>query len=66
MKIHVKQNKVMGIYETGRIEQPLKFKNVPLKRVTRSKYLRSWITDDARSDDDHYIRARVELAKVVI
>ena len=35
--------------------------NVPLERVTRFKYLKSWITDEARSDDDK--RARVGLAK---
>ena len=46
---------------TGRIKQGVKLNNVPLERVTRFKYLRSWITDDARSDDD--IRARVGLAK---
>ena len=34
---------------------------MPLGRVTRFKYLGSWITDDARSDDD--IRARMGLAK---
>ena len=30
---------------------------VPLEQVTRFKYLGSWITEDARSDED--IRARV-------
>ena len=34
---------------------------VPLEQVSRLKYLGSWITEDARSDED--IRARVEMAK---
>ena len=36
--------------------------NVPLEQVTRFKYLGSWITENAKSDED--IRARVEMAKV--
>ena len=32
-----------------------------LEQVTRFKYLDSWITEDARSDED--IRARVGMAK---
>ena len=35
--------------------------NVPLEQVSRFKYLGSWITEDARSDED--IRARVGMAK---
>src|SRR2546425_13196291 len=35
--------------------------NVPLVQVSRFKYLGSWITEDARSDED--IRARVGMAK---
>src|SRR3989441_11223396 len=35
--------------------------NVPLEQVTRFKYLGSWITEDARSDED--IRARLRMAK---
>ena len=34
---------------------------VPLEQETRFKYLGSWITEDARSDED--IRTRVGLAK---
>src|SRR3989441_2670099 len=37
--------------------------NVPLEQVTRFKYLGSWITEDARSNED--IRARVGMAKAV-
>ena len=45
----------------GRTKQHVKLNNVPLERVTRFKYLGSWITDEARSDDD--IMARVGLVK---
>ena len=51
----------MVLNGTGRVKQELKLNNVPLKRVSRFKYLGSWIADEAMSDDD--IRARVGLAK---
>ena len=35
--------------------------NVPLEQMTRSKNLGSWITDDARSDED--MTARMGMAK---
>ena len=35
--------------------------NVPLEQLTRFKYLGSWITENAKSDED--IRARVGMAK---
>src|SRR4029077_2395165 len=59
--INVKKTKVMVMNGTGRIKQEVKLHGVPLERVTRFKYLGSWITDEARSDDD--IKARVGLAK---
>ena len=61
MEINVKKTKVMVMNGTGRIKKGVKLNNVPLERVTRFKYLGSWITDDAKSDDD--IRARVGMAK---
>ena len=61
MKVNVKKTKVIVINGTGRIKQGVKLNNVPLERVTRFKYLGSWITDDAKSDDD--IRAKVGMAK---
>ena len=61
MEINVKKTKVMMMNGTGRIKKGVKLNNVPLERVTRFKYLGSWITDDAKSDDD--IRARVGMAK---
>ena len=48
MEINVKKTKVMMMNGTGRIKQDVKLNNVPLERVTRFKYLGSWITDDAR------------------
>ena len=63
MEINVKKTKVMVMNESGRIKQHVKLNNVPLERVTRFKYLGSWITDEARSGDD--IKARVGLAKAV-
>ena len=62
MEINVKKTKVMVMNGSGRIKQHVKLSNVPLEQVTRFKYLGSWITDEAGSDDD--IRARVRLAKV--
>ena len=57
MKINVKKTKVMVMNGSGRLKQKVKLNGVPLEQVTRFKYLGSWITDEARSDDD--IRARV-------
>ena len=61
LEINVKKTKVTAMNGSGRIKQQVKLNNVPLERVTRFKYLGSWITDDVRSDDD--IKARVGLAK---
>ena len=52
MEINVKKTKVMMMNGSGRVKQHVKFNYVPLERVTRFKYMGSWITDDARSDDD--------------
>ena len=43
------------------MQQCITLNNVPLEQVTRFKYLGSWITEDARSDED--VRARVGMAK---
>ena len=43
------------------MQQCITLNKVPLEQVTRFKYLGSWITEDARSDED--IRARVGMAK---
>ena len=60
IEINVKKTKVMMMNGAGRIKQEVTLNGVPLERVTCFKYLGSWITDDAKSDDD--IRARVGLA----
>ena len=43
------------------VQQCITLNKVPLEQDTRFKYLGSWITADARSDED--IRARVGMAK---
>src|SRR3989441_1776970 len=64
MEINVKKTKVMIMNGTAKpkaMQQCITLNNVPLGQVTRFKYLGSWITEDARSDED--IRARVGMAK---
>src|SRR2546425_8462096 len=62
MEINVKKTKVMIITGTAKpkgMQQCITLNKVPLEQMTRFKYLGSWITEDARSDD---IRARVGMA----
>ena len=64
MKINVKKIKVMIMYETAKpkgMQRFITLNNVPLEQMSLFKYLGSWITEDARSDED--IRARVGMAK---
>ena len=64
MEINVKKTKVMIMNGTAKpkgMQRCITLNNVPLEQVTRFKYLGSWITEDARSDED--IRARVGMAK---
>src|SRR5206468_12915994 len=66
MEINVKKTKVMIVNEKEKqkgIQSCIMLNNVPLEQVTRFKYLGSWITENAKSDED--IRARVGMAKVV-
>src|SRR3989441_6842991 len=59
-----KNTKVMIMNGTAKpkgMQRFIALNNVPLEQVSRFKYLGSWITEDARSDED--IRARVEMAK---
>ena len=51
MEINVKKTKVMVMNGSGRIKH-VKLNDEPLEQVTRFKYLESWITDEARCDDD--------------
>ena len=48
-------------YKPKGMQQFITLNKAPLEKVTRFKYLGSWITDDARSDED--ITARVGMAK---
>src|SRR3989442_3338019 len=64
MEINVKKTKVMIMNGTAKpkgMQKCIALNKVPLEPVTRFKYLGSWITEDARSDED--IRARVRMAK---
>src|SRR3989441_3060460 len=64
MEINVKKTKVMIMNGTAKpkgMQRCITLNNVPLEQVTRFKYLGSWITEDARSDED--IRASVGMAK---
>src|SRR6266403_5338539 len=67
MEINLKKTKVMIINGTAKpkgMQQCITLNKVPLKQVTRFKYLGSWVTEDARSDED--IRARVGMAKAAV
>src|SRR2546425_829248 len=64
VEINVKKTKVMIINGTAKpkgMQKCITLNKVPLEQVTRFKYLGSWITEDARSDED--TRARVGMAK---
>ena len=64
MEINIKKIKVMvmnGKVEMNRKQLCVVLDGVPLEQETRFKYLGSWITEDARCDED--IRARVGMAK---
>src|SRR2546425_842465 len=64
MEINVKKTKVMIMNKQEKqkgMQSCIMLNNVPLEQVTRFKYLGSWITENAKSDED--IRARVGMAK---
>ena len=58
MEINVEQTKVMVMNKTAKPKEMQRFITLnlfitlPLEQVTRFKYLGSWITEDARSDED--------------
>ena len=52
---------INGTAKPKGMQRCMTLNKVPLEQVTRFKYLGSWITDDARRDED--IRARVGMAK---
>ena len=60
MDINVRKTKVMvvgGDEVENESQACFTLNNVPLEQVTRFKYLRSWILEDARCEED--IRAGV-------
>ena len=64
MEINIKKTKVMvmnGKVKMNGKQRCVMLDGVPLKRVTRFKYLGSWITEDARCVED--TRARVGMTK---
>src|SRR2546425_5833555 len=64
MEINVKKIKVMIMNGTAKpkgMQRFITLNNVPFEQVSRFKYLGSWITEDARSDED--ITARVGMAE---
>ena len=64
MKISVKKTKVVimnGTAKPKEMQRCITLNNVPLEQVTRFKCMGSWITEDARSDED--ITARVGMTK---
>ena len=64
MEINVKKTKVMIIGRKKKslsTQQCVNLGGVPLEQVSRFKYLGSWITDDARSEED--LKVRVGMAK---
>ena len=64
MEINVKKTKVMimtGTVKPKGMQRCITLNNVPLEQVTPFRYLGSWITEVARSNED--IRARVGMAK---
>src|SRR5437867_3730406 len=64
MEINVKKTKIIIINGTAKskgMQRCITLNKVPLEQVTRFKYRGSWITEDARSDED--IRERVGVAK---
>ena len=63
MEINVKKTKVMIVGDTGEtrgVQRDIVLNGVPLEQVSSFKYLGSWITANARGEED--IRARVGMA----
>ena len=55
MEINIKKTKMMvmnGKVKMNRNQRCVMLDGVPLEQVTRFKYLGSWITEDARCDED--------------
>lgn len=61
MAINVKKTKVMVVNGTGRVDCSIVLDNTVLEQVDRYKYLGSWITEEARCEEE--IKARIGMAK---
>jgi hypothetical protein len=60
MPIHAKNTKVMVVSKRGKIKCQVTLDN-KTQKVSRYKYLGSWITEDARCTEK--IKTRIDLAK---
>ena len=61
MSINVKKTKVIILGSSDEEFGEIKLNDTVLERVTKYKYLGSWITEDGRCDVE--IRARIAMAK---
>src|SRR6187401_2184328 len=61
MAINVKKTKVMVISKAGKVKCSITLNNMALEQVNRYEYLGSWITEDARCEED--LKARIGMAK---
>jgi len=61
MAINIKKTKVMVVCKEGTKQCTITLDNTVLEQVERYKYLGSWITENARCEED--IRARIGMAK---
>lgn len=61
MAINVKKTKVMVISKASKVKCSITLNNMALEQVNRYKYLGSWITEDARCEEE--LKARIGMAK---
>ena len=57
MAINVKKTKVMVISKSRKAKCSITLNNMALEQVNRYKYLGSWITEDARCEEE--LKARI-------
>ena len=63
MAINVKKTKVMVISKAGKVKCSITLNNMALEQVNLYKYLGSWITEDARCEEE--LKARIGMAKAL-
>ena len=61
MAINVKKTKVMVISKASKVKCYITLNSMALDQVNRCKYLGSWMTEDARSEEE--LKARIRMAK---